>query len=501
MSSTVSYRRAPLNPHAVPREALKDQVSELLAAGGRLVTVTCHDDGEQLRVVYSFDGVEPGHIDELVVHVPLDDPWIPSLAAVSFPAGNFEREMRGLFGLRPVNHPQPHRLVRHGHWPRGWYPMRRDAIQNPTFNADTESFPFLEVEGPGVYEIAVGPIHAGIIEPGHFRFSVVGETIIRMEARQWYMHRGIEKLFQGREPGGGIELAEAVAGDSPVGHGLAYVMAVEDALQIAVPETDRLQRALLLELERLHNHITDLGALANDAGFGIVNAHASWVRETLLRINKEVTGHRFLRGALSVGGTVLRTLPDPKVLVDIADQVADIVTVTLDHSIVRDRFVGTARVSTGQAESVGALGLVARASGVNTDARLEHPFVDLGEEFHIVTETGGDVHARYLVRAREFAVSIAVVKDLIERLGVSRKSAPRHKATASRAGLGIVEGWRGTICHRVELDRDGNLSRVKIVDPSFFNWPALPIALSDTIVPDFPLVNKSFNLSYSGNDL
>lgn len=501
MSALLPQRRPPLNPRTVSREALQGQVSEVLAAGGRLVTVTCHDDGGQLRVVYTFDGIEPGQIAELVVHVPLGDPWIPSLASVSFPAGNFEREMRGLFGLRPVNHPQPHRLVRHGHWPRGWYPMRRDAIQNPTFDPDTESFPFLEVEGPGIYEIAVGPIHAGIIEPGHFRFSVVGETIIRMEARQWYMHRGIEKLFQGRAPGDGIDLAEAVAGDSPVGHGLAYVMAVEDALQVEMSETDRLQRALLLELERLYNHVTDLGALANDAGFGIVNSHANWVREMLLRINKEVTGHRFLRGALSVGGTVLRTLPDPKMLADIADQVADIVTVTLDHSIVRDRFVGTAHLTTGQAESVGALGLVARASGVNTDARLEHPFVDLGEGFHIVTETGGDVHARYLVRAREFAISVAVARDLIERLGVSPKPVSARKATVSRAGLGIVEGWRGTICHRVELDPDGNLSRVKIVDPSFFNWPALPIALSDTIVPDFPLVNKSFNLSYSGNDL
>lgn len=505
MNALLTYGHAPLSPRIVSREALKDQASELLSTGSRLAMVTCHDDGDRLRVVYTFAGDAPGQIRELVVHVPADDPWIPSLAAVSFPAGNFEREMRGLFGLRPVDHPQPYRLVRHGHWPRGWYPMRHDAIQNPTFEADTESFPFLEVEGPGVYEIAVGPIHAGIIEPGHFRFSVVGETIIRMEARQWYMHRGIERLFQGRHPEDGIELAEAVAGDSAVGHCLAYVMAVEDALQVEVSETDRLQRALLLELERLYNHVTDLGALANDAGFGVVNSHASRLRETLLRINKEVTGHRFLRGALSVGGTVLHTLPDPKILEEVAADVADIVAVTLDHSIVRDRFTGTAHLPTGQAGSLGALGLVARASGITTDARLQHPFIDLGESFQIVTETGGDVRARYLVRAREVAISVAIADGLIERLHKPASTVPASTATATatatRAGLGVVEGWRGTICHRVELDSDGNLSRVKIVDPSFFNWPALPIALSDTIVPDFPLANKSFNLSYSGNDL
>jgi len=502
MNAFPLYRRAPLKPQSVSREALKDHATELLSAGNRLAMIACHDDGEQLRVVYTFADDAPGQIRELVVHVPCDDAWIPSLAAVSFPAGNFEREMRGLFGLRPVDHPQPHRLVRHGHWPRGWYPMRHDAILHPAFEADTESFPFLEVEGPGVYEIAVGPIHAGIIEPGHFRFSVVGETIIRMEARQWYMHRGVEKLFEARHPKDGIELAEAVAGDSAVGHGLAYVMAVEDALQIEVSETHRLQRALLLELERLYNHVTDLGALANDAGFGIVNSHTSLLRETLLRINKGVTGHRLLRGALSIGGTALLTLPDQKDLKNIADGVADIVAVTLDHSIVRDRFTGTAQLPTSQAVSLGALGPVARASGISKDARLQHPFIDLGDAFHIVTETDGDVLARYLVRAREVAVSVAIADGLIDRIRRNpNKTVQPPKAVAPGAGLGVVEGWRGTICHRVELDRNGSLSRVKIVDPSFFNWPALPIALTDTIVPDFPLTNKSFNLSYSGNDL
>jgi Ni,Fe-hydrogenase III large subunit len=380
--------------------------------------------------------------------------------------------------------------------------LRHDAIQHPTFDADTESFPFLEVEGPGVYEIAVGPIHAGIIEPGHFRFSVVGETIIRMEVRQWYMHRGIEKLFEGRRPKDGIELAEAVAGDSAVGHCLAYLMAVEEALQIEVSETHLLQRALLLELERLYNHVTDLGALANDAGFGVVNSHSGLLRETLLRINKEVTGHRLLRGALNVGGTTLLSLPDQKTLKHITEAAADIVAVTLDHSIVRDRFTGTAHLPTLQAGSLGALGPVARASGISTDARLQHPFVDLGDAFHIVTETDGDVLARFQVRAREVAISVAIANSLIDRLrGDPSKTVPTPKAIGPGAGLGLVEGWRGTICHRVELDRKGNLSRVKIVDPSFFNWPSLPIALADTIVPDFPLTNKSYNLSYSGNDL
>jgi Ni,Fe-hydrogenase III large subunit/Ni,Fe-hydrogenase III component G len=496
------------------RDDLRAEAAALLADGNRLALVACHDDGDRLRVVYSFVAVYPRSQIDLAVPVPYDDAWIPSLADLSFPAGNFERGTRDLFGVRPANHPQPYRLVRHGHWPRGWYPMRKNARVTPDFEPDVESFPFVEVEGPGVYEIAVGPIHAGIIDPGHFRFSVVGETIVRMEARQWYMHRGVERLFEGRLPADGIELAEQIAGDTVIGHTLAYVMAIEAASGIEVSEPDRLLRALLLELERLYNHVSDLGSLANDVGFSVVNSHTQRLRETLLRINKTVTGHRFLRGALSAGGVSVLALPDPAALRRIAADVQEIIAITLGHAIVRDRFTGTAPLPTSQAEAMGTLGYVARASGIDADARRDHPFVDLGEHFHVVTDTGGDVLSRYRVRAGEFEVSIAVAIDLIGRLGAhrggaamaaSQPSADAASADAAstdvRSGLALVEGWRGTICHRVELGRGGAITRLKVVDPSYFNWPALPVALAETIVPDFPLVNKSFNQSYAGNDL
>lgn len=503
MDAFASQHR-PLHPHPTERDTLASDAGRLIAQGARLVMISCHQDpDEHLRVVYTFTADIPGEVNELAVSVPDTgrDRWIPSLAHLSYPAGSFEREMRDLYGIRPVGHPQPHRLVRHGHWPRGWYPHRNDAHTIPAFEPDSESFPFVEVEGPGIYEIAVGPIHAGIIDPGHFRFSVVGETIIRMEARQWYMHRGIEKLFEGRSPTAAIELAEAVAGDSVIGHSLAYVMAVEDALGIIVPEPDRVQRAIMLELERLYNHITDLGALANDAGYSIINAHALRLRETLLRHNQQITGHRFLRGALTLGGTRLDQLPDTNLLRNVAAAVEELVTLTLEQSIVRDRFTGTARLTTDQAHTLGTLGYIARASGIITDARIEHPFLDLGDQFTVVTETTGDVLARYLVRASEFAVSARLVVDLTDRATGRYNRPARTERPASQAGLGIVEGWRGAISHRVELGVDGTLTRVKIVDPAFLNWPALPIALSDTIVPDFPLTNKSFNQSYAGNDL
>ncbi len=471
-----------------------------LADGFRVALVSGAEDDDCFRVVYVL--VRPGDPPvELALRVPKDEPTIPSLARLDYGTGRFERELRDLYGITPSGHPLPRRLVRHGHWPRGWYPMRRDAGPPPPFDPDVGAFPFLEVEGEGVYEIPVGPVHAGMIEPGHFRFSVVGETILRMKARLWFVHRGVEKLFEGRRPGDAVELAERISGDTAVGHTTAFATAVEDALGIEVTERDRLARALLLELERMHNHVADLGALANDVGYGIVNAHALRIRESLLRLNKATTGHRLLRGSVGIGATRIAALPDPATLEAVAAEVIELAEITLGNSIVRDRFTGTAVLGAESARDLGTLGYVARASGIDRDARRDHPFVDLGDRFQVVVENGGDVLARYRVRVREIAVSAAVAGDLVHRLSTGTGTDSNTAAPGGGHGLGLVEGWRGAIAHRVEIDPSGRLSRVKIVDPSFFNWPALPVALADTIVPDFPLANKSFNQSYAGNDL
>jgi Ni,Fe-hydrogenase III large subunit/Ni,Fe-hydrogenase III component G len=487
----------------VDRHEVFGVVERHLADGYRAAMVAGAEDDDGLRVVYVLVRRSDDHRVELVLRLPADHLSIPSLAAVSYPVGRFEREVRDLYGIAPEGHPLPYRLIRHGHWPQGWYPMRRDADPHPVFDPDVGSFPFLEVEGEGVYEIPVGPVHAGLIEPGHFRFSVVGETILRMKARLWFVHRGVEKLFEGQHPDAAIDVAERISGDTAVGHALAYAMAVEDAAGIVVAEQDRCVRALLLELERLHNHVADIGALANDVGFGLANAnaHAQRLRESLLRLNKATTGHRLLRGGITIGGARLAGLPDLGTVGSVARETEELAGLVLASSTVLDRFTGTAVLSQEAAEGVGALGFVARACGIDVDARRDHPFIDLGSSFTVVLEHDGDVLSRFLVRVREVAVSAALVVDLAARLGTStgtgRLAAPRGPA----AGLGLVEGWRGTIAHRVELDAEGRLSRVKVVDPSFFNWPALPLALADTIVPDFPLANKSFNQSYAGNDL
>jgi Ni,Fe-hydrogenase III large subunit len=489
-----------LESYDVTAGDLASALSTRLDDGYRVALVSGVEDDDWFRVVYVLVRPDDARA-ELVLRVPKDRPAIPSLARLDYGTGRFEREVCDLYGIKTAGHPLPRRLVRHGHWPRGWHPMRRDAGAPPPFEEDLGSFPFLEVEGDGVYEIPVGPIHAGLIEPGHFRFSVVGETILRMKARLWFVHRGVEKLFEGRLPADAIELAERISGDTAVGHTLALVTAVEDALGIEVSEPDGLVRALLLELERMHNHVADLGALANDVGYGLANAHALRIRERLLRLNKATTGHRLLRRGVCVGGARVAALPEPETLTEIAADVAELAALTLSNATVRDRFTGTAVLGHDSARGLGTLGYVARASGVDADARRDHPAVDLGEHLSVVVETTGDVMARYLVRMRELAVSAAVAVDLVGRLGRAAGSGEHVVPERGGHGLGLVEGWRGTIAHRVELDDSGRLTRVKVVDPSFFNWPALPVALADTIVPDFPLANKSFNQSYAGNDL
>jgi len=479
----------------VDREDLADVAGRLLSGGSRLALVAAHEEDAGFRVVYVFLAATA---TEITVSMPRDDAWLPSLAAICYPAGRFEREIRDLYGIRAKDHPLPHRLVRHAHWPTGWHPMLKDAGPMPEIQGPA-SYPFLQVEGDGVYEIPVGPIHAGLIEPGHFRFSVVGETILRMKARLWFLHRGVEKLAEGQRIEDVLALAERISGDTAVGHSLAYAMAVEDALGLTVPDDARLVRAQLLELERVYNHVADIGAIVNDAAFSVVAAHTGKLREQLLRHNDALTGHRLLRGAISIGGAQLRRPLDIELVDDVVREAVDLAHLAGSHSVVADRLRTTAVLREDQVRHMNVLGYVARASGVPVDARADQPFVDLGPSFHVVTQPDGDVWSRFQMRVEELRVSAAVLTDLSRRLaGRLGESAPVTVGVG--AGLGVVEAWRGAACHRVEV-ADGVVTRLKVVDPSWFNWPALPQALSHTIVPDFPLANKSFNLSYAGNDL
>jgi Ni,Fe-hydrogenase III large subunit/Ni,Fe-hydrogenase III component G len=472
----------------------------LLGAGYRLAAVAAHDDSGALRVVYVFCAGPPDRRAELTVRLDPRRPAVPSLAHLSFPASRFEREFHDLFGIVPAGHPFLRRLVLHPQWPDGWHPMRRGAGGPPPMRPDAEPFPFVPVEGPGVYEIPVGPVHAGLIEPGHFRFSVAGETIIKMKARLWFLHRGIERLFEGATGEAGVPLAERVSGDSAVAHNLAYCLAVEDACGITLPPDAARLRALLLELERLYNHVADIGALCNDVGFGLAHARALTLRERLLRLNEATTGHRLLRGAIRPGQTSLQRLPSAAELGETGQRLEEITALATASTVVMDRFRGTAALSAADALGLGTLGVVARASGLPLDARVAHPFTGPGAGFRPARRDSGDVMARFEVRAEEARTSLHLIAQLAGQARTLTSSAPPGPRRGG-TGLGIVEGWRGSTLHRVEITPAGVVTRCKIVDPSFLNWPALSVALADTIVPDFPLANKSFNLSYAGNDL
>lgn len=448
------------------------------------------------------------HRQDWFVHatarLPGSDPTLPSSATSCYPASRFEREMRDLMGIALRDHPDPRPLARHGFWPEDYFPLRKDA-GSPAFGDEGQPFPFGEVEGVGVYEIPVGPVHAGVIEPGHFRFSALGETIIDVKQRLYYTHKGTERLFEGRDPASAVELAERVSGDSTIGHALAFLEAVEALAGADVPRQARLTRVILLELERLYNHVADVGAIVSDTGFAVAQSQCQRIRERLLRLNHRVTGSRLLRGAVTLGG-VACAITDGRGLADEVDaalgdffEVADL---CLENSLVTDRLDRTGVLDAETARDLGVRGYVARASGVDVDARRDHGRASYeGLRFAVPVLTSGDVRARLMIRLAEARESAGLIRQAVQQLPSGPLAAPVGPLPAFEPAFGIVEGWRGAIVHWVMANEDGRLHRVKIVDPSFLAWPALSRALVGNIVPDFPLCNKSFNLSYSGNDL
>ncbi len=427
-----------------------------------------------------------------------------SLASFHNPASRFEREIFDLFGIPASGHPDPRPLVRHAFWPDDYFPLRKDAIV-PALTDEGQAFPFGEVRGEGVFEIPVGPVHAGVIEPGHFRFSVVGETIIDMKSRLYFTHKGIEKLFEGRRPADGTELAERISGDTTVGHALAYCQAVEAAAGIEAPARARHLRVVLLELERLYNHVGDFGAIANDTGFAVAHAQCFRVRERLLALNKALTGNRLLRGGVTPGGVLVDAPAGVDVAREVEEAVADFeatVAICLANTLLMDRLEGTGRLFTKTARDHGVLGFVARASGLDRDVRRDHPFAAYGAlQFEVPTFDTGDVKARALVRVEELRQSARLIRQALAAMPPGPLAEALPPLPPFEPAFSLVEGWRGAIAHWVMADGSDRLHRVKVVDPSFLNWRPLSYALMGNIVPDFPLCNKSFNQSYSGNDL
>jgi Ni,Fe-hydrogenase III large subunit/Ni,Fe-hydrogenase III component G len=486
------------------------RLAEVLRAdfGAELMLMVANDrraDKDCFEVHYLFANDRANWFVHATQDLPPDDPTITSLATFSYPASRFEREINDLFGIAASGHPDRRPLVRHAFWPETYFPLRKDAVPPGEFEDDGTPFPFLPVGGEGVYEIPVGPVHAGIIEPGHFRFSVVGETVIDLKIRLYFTHKGTEKLFEGRTPAAGVELAERISGDTTIGHALAYCQAMEALAGTEVPMRASYLRVILLELERLYNHIADFGAIANDTGFPAAHAHCFRIRERLLRLNKRLTGNRLLRGGIVPGGVGHPLPPDLDLAAEldrVLDDFTEIVEISLGNTMLMDRLEGAGQLSRQTAVDHGVLGYVARASGIDVDVRRDHPFAAYGGlQFTVPGFDSGDVYARTMVRVAEARESVNLIKQALPHSVSGPLVTALGPLPAFEAAFGIVEGWRGAILHWVMADQEGKLYRLKVKDPSFANWPALSFALLKNIVPDFPLCNKSFNQSYSGNDL
>ena len=473
-----------------------------------LVLMVANDrrpDRGLFEVHYLFANAAENWFVHATLELPADEPKLDSMATFFLPAGRMEREINDMFGIEIVGHPLSRRLVRHSFWPESYYPLRKDAVPPANFEEKGTPYPFLPVEGEGIYEIPVGPVHAGIIEPGHFRFSVIGETVINLQMHLFFTHKGTEKLFEGRAPAEGVELAERISGDTTVGHSLAYCQALESLAGCQIPKRAAYLRVILLEMERIYNHIADFGAICNDTGFAVAHSHCFRIRERLLRLNKRLTGNRLLRGGLLPGGVRLDLPLDLNLTAELDSILTDfneVVAISLGNTMLMDRLEGTGRLTHQTARDHGVLGYVARGSGIDADVRRDHPFAAYPWlDFKVPVYNSGDVYARTMVRVEEVRASVSLIQQAVNNLPEGPLSEPLGHLPAWEAGFGMVEGWRGAIVHWIMADAQGRLYRVKIKDPSFVNWPALPFALLKNIVPDFPLCNKSFNQSYSGNDL
>ena len=436
------------------------------------------------------------------------EPWFPSIAA-KHPAANwFEREVMDYFGLVPRGHPNLERVAVHDDWPEGVWALRKDfEAATPVPREDGGLHPFRPVTGEGVFQVPVGPVHAGIIEPGHFRFGVAGEPVLYLQLRLFYVHKGIEKRFEHLPWPHTLFLAESISGDTAVGHALAYSHAIERVAGVEIPARAQVLRVVLLELERLYNHIADIGALATDVAFTVPASRAQALREGLVRVYERLFGTRLLRGTIAFGG-VKHDLTESgrdalrRHLSRFETEFDRLITLLIDSGSFTDRVDTTGILSHQAARDLGIIGMAARASGLDTDFRRDHPHDAYGElSFDVPVERGGDVRARLMVRARETEQSLRLVNRALDMLPETPlQSLMPDTLPPYSAALGWVEAWRGPCVHWVATDGRGKLTRVKITDPSFLNWPGLAHAVPGNIIPDFPVINKSFNLSYSGND-
>ena len=456
-----------------------------------------------VHVIFSLDAEKKWL--KISAEVPATDPQYPSLTRTIMATHWYERYLHDMFGVTPVGHPDLRRLVHHENIPENVYPLRKDFSWSTKLEKANVPYPMHHVAGEGIFEIPVGPIHAGIIEPGHFRFNVAGERILTLEGRLFFTHKGVEKLLEGKTMVGALPFIERISGDASAAHSLAYAEAVEKICGCTVPRRAQMLRAILTECERITMHIHDLANIGGmGTGYSFIAANGFRIKERMMRLSTDICGNRFWRGMIIPGGMKKDIAKaELKKILKITEEawkeMKKITIIALDSEGFLDRLQYTGELPKEAAEAFGAVGVAARASRVDRDTRRDHPYAAYKEfPVKVITKKSKDVFARYRVRIKEVDQSIILLHTLIEKI----EAGSVHEKCAVRDGfaIGAVESWRGELLCAVQI-KNGVIVRCVPRDPSFCNWALFGIMGPGNIVPDFPLINKSLNLSYSGTDL
>lgn len=481
--------RVPVRSNADFQAEIGTQIDE----GGRVAALFAWPDGGTLRALGVIADSATGAVR--LASTPLEARW-ESMAGSHPQVELFEREMAEQWGIQLVGHPWPKPVRYHAPW-RGEGGKPLPAVTQ-----------FFQVEGEDIHEVAVGPVHAGVIEPGHFRFQCYGEEVIHLEIALGFQHRGVERALIGGNAARLFGYLETAAGDSTIAHSTAGAEIVEALTGITVPHRGAALRAVMLELERMANHVGDLGAFAGDVGFLPTASFCGRLRGDVLNLSAALCGSRFGRGMVRAGG--VRYDADATLAANVIERVGplsrdlyDAIELMWDTPGARARFEDTGAVSPAEARKLGLVGVAARAAGYAMDARADFP-----GRFHaerpiaVASGRGGDVQARGMVRWEEVKTSLRYVPEQLATLpdGPIREKSTKKLAPSSVA-LSTSEAWRGEAWHVAITDERGEFARYKIVDPSFHNWSGLAFALRGQAISDFPLCNKSFNLSYCGFDL
>jgi Ni,Fe-hydrogenase III large subunit len=478
----------------VPAEGWRDAIA-MLAAGERTLLSLW---GEPRSVHMALLDEPQGSVAVLSIECP--DGSFPSVAGAHPPAIRLERTIRDLFGLEPVGLADQRPWLDHGQWGLSHPLGARSGDVAPQ-----AAYVFLPAEGESLHQIAVGPVHAGIIEPGHFRFTANGETVVRLEERLGYVHKGIDGLMAGADLDKAAKLAGRTSGDSTVAYAIAFSRAVEAAVNIDAPPRAHYLRALMAELERLANHFGDIGAICNDASFSLMHAHCSILRERVLRFADAAFGHRLMMDRVVPGGVAADMAPGSgeklrALLDEIRKAFPRLIELYDNTASLQDRTVGTGILRQDLARRFAPGGYVGRASGRNFDARKALPYPPYDTlRFDVPSREDGDVNARVWIRIEEVDQSLSLIDQMAQLMpgGTVKVDVPG----VTGEGLALIEGFRGDVLAWVKLGSDGRVANCHLRDPSWFQWPLLEAVIEGNIVADFPLCNKSFNCSYSGHDL